>query len=362
MKNERAGASYAVNPTPRAIHGRGAASQPTNRFENISYEADADAFDPDAPLPRTQFLRDTTASIITYNTSPDIGFDASVNPYRGCEHGCAYCYARPYHEYLGFSAGLDFETKIVVKENAPELLRRELASPKWKPQMIAMSGVTDCYQPIERKLKITRGCLEVLAECRNPVGIVTKNFLVTRDADLLGELARLNASLVLLSITTLDADLARKLEPRTAPPRKRLEAISVLAKAGVPVGVNVAPVIPGLTDHEMISIVKAAKDAGAQFAGYTALRLPYAVKDLFAEWLTQHFPQRKEKVLAFVRDMRGGKLNDANFGSRMRGEGVWSEQLAKMFRLAKRKAKLGDFPDLSTEHFRRPSGAQLEML
>jgi DNA repair photolyase len=342
----------------KPIRGRGATENPANRFEQISYEADPEAFDPDAPLQRTQFLKDTTSSIITFNDSPDLGYEASVNPYRGCEHGCAYCYARPYHEFLGFSAGLDFETKIMVKENAPELLRRELASRKWKPQMIAMSGVTDCYQPAERRFEITRRCLEVLVECRNPVSIVTKNFLVTRDIDLLQELARFNAAAVILSITTLDAKLARELEPRTSPPPKRLEAISALAKAGVPTGVNVAPVIPGLTDHEMISIVKAAADAGATFAGYQALRLPYGVKDIFTEWLAQHVPQRKEKVLAFIRSMRGGKLNDSTFGARMRGEGVWAEQMRKMFRVACRKTKPGGFPELSAAAYRRPGDKQ----
>ncbi len=344
------------------MKGRGTAENPPNRFEHSVYERDADWDEPDDPAPKTQFYRDASASIITHNDSPDVGFDASVNPYRGCEHGCIYCYARPYHEYLGFSSGLDFETKIVVKENAPELLRRELSSPKWKPQVLAMSGVTDPYQPIERRLKLTRGCLEVLTEFRNPVAIVTKNYLVTRDIDLLADLARDNASAVFVSVTTLDADLARVMEPRTAQPAARLRAIAELTKAGVPTGVMVAPVIPGLTDHELPAIVTAATEAGAQFAGMVTVRLPYAVKDLFERWLDQHFPERKAKVLAQVRAIRGGKLNESEFGKRMRGEGIFAEQMAKMFDVACRKAGVdGRGPRLSTAAFRKPSGKQMEL-
>jgi DNA repair photolyase len=344
------------------IHGRGAAENPPNRFEHSAYERDADWDEPDDPAPKTQFYRDVSASIITHNDSPDVGFDASINPYRGCEHGCIYCYARPYHEYLGLSSGLDFETKIVVKENAPELLRRELSSPKWKPQVLAMSGVTDPYQPIERRLKLTRRCLEVLVEFRNPVAIVTKNYLVTRDIDLLADLARDSASAVFVSVTTLDAGLARIMEPRTAQPAAKLRAIAELTKAGVPAGVFVAPVIPGLTDHELPSIVKAAAEAGAQFAGMVPVRLPYAVKDLFEQWLARHFPERKAKVLAQIRGMRGGKLNETEFGKRMRGEGILAEQTMKLFRVACDKAGISQRgPHLSTAAFRRPSGAQLDL-
>src|SRR4051812_22970277 len=225
---------------------RGAAENPPNRFEKIHLERDEEWNPEEDPLPRTQFLKDSSKTIIAYNDSPDIGFEASVNPYRGCEHGCIYCFARPFHEYLGFSAGLDFETKIMVKENAPQLLREELSSPKWKPQLIAMSGVTDCYQPVERKLKLTRGCLQVLAEFRNPVGIVTKNHLVTRDIDHLSELARHNAAIVFISLTTLDTELRKLMEPRTSPPAARLDAIRQLSKAGIPVGILMAPMIPGL--------------------------------------------------------------------------------------------------------------------
>lgn len=347
----------------QSIHGRGSAENPSNRFEHTVYERDADWNEPDDPAPKTQFYRDASASIITRNDSPDVGFEASINPYRGCEHGCIYCYARPYHEYLGFSAGLDFETKIVVKENAPELLRRELSSRKWKPQVLSMSGVTDCYQPIERRLQLTRRCLEVLAEFRNPVAIVTKNLLVTRDIDLLADLARDNAAAVFLSVTTLDPNLARIMEPRTAQPAARLRAIKELAIAGVPVGVMVAPVIPGLTDHELPAIVKAASEAGARFAGMVPVRLPYAVADLFQQWLERHLPDRKEKVLAQIRGIRDGKLNDSDFGSRMTGQGMFAEQLAKMFAVACRRAGFPEHgPHLSTEAFRRPAGAQMELL
>ena len=348
---------------PHNIHGRGSAENPPNRFEHTVYERDVEWNEPDDPAPKTQFYRDASASIITRNDSPDVGFDASINPYRGCEHGCIYCYARPYHEYLGFSAGLNFETKIVVKENAPELLRRELSSPKWRPQPLAMSGVTDPYQPIERKLQLTRQCLQVLVEFRNPIAIITKNLLVTRDIDLLADLARDNAAAVFLSITTLDADLARIMEPRTAQPAARLRAIKELTNAGVPVGVMVAPVIPGLTDHELPTIVKAAAQAGARFAGMVPVRLPYAVADLFQQWLERHLPERKDKVLAQIRAIRNGKLNDSDFGSRMTGRGVFARQMAKMFAVACRRAGFPEHgPQLSTVAFRRPSGMQMELL
>jgi DNA repair photolyase len=351
-----------MQPVQSTAHARGAAENPPNRFEKIALESDPDWYDPDEPAPRTQFFRDHSGTIINYNDSPDIGFEASVNPYRGCEHGCIYCYARPFHEYLGFSAGLDFESKIMVKEDAPELLRRELAAPKWKPQTIAMSGVTDCYQPAERKLKLTRRCLEVLAEFRNPVGIVTKNHLVTRDADMLGELAKHDAAVVFVSVTTLDPDLRKVMEPRTSPPASRLAAIEALSKAGIPVGVLVAPVIPGLTDHEIPAIIAAAVKAGARFAGHVVLRLPYAVAPLFEQWLARQFPLKKEKVLNRIRAIRGGELYDARFGKRMTGEGIFAEQIDAMFTVACRKAGIeGNRPKLSTAAFRRPPGRQLSL-
>lgn len=344
------------------LKGRGAIANPAGRFEPIAYEHDPDAADEDSPSPITRFFRDTSRTILARNDSPDVGFAVSINPYRGCEHGCAYCYARPYHEYLGLSAGLDFETKIMVKEDAPDLLRKELASPRWKPEHIGLSGVTDCYQPIERRLKLTRGCLEVLCEFRNPVSIITKNRLVTRDIDLLQELARLDAAVVLISLTTLDGDLARQMEPRTTQPRGRLAAIRELAQAGIPVGVMTAPIIPGLNDHEVPALLQAAGEAGARHSGYTILRLPYGVADLFAKWLEQHFPDRKEKVLGRIRDMRGGKLNESRFGKRMRGEGVMARAIREVFQLHRRKYGLDQgFPKLSVAAFRRPPGPQLQL-
>jgi DNA repair photolyase len=344
------------HPTSPGIHGRGAAANPKNRFEAVERVPEPiDAAEGEQPLPMTQFLPDASKTIVSTNTSPDVGFDASINPYRGCEHGCAYCYARPTHEYLGFSAGLDFETKIMVKRDAPELLRRELSKRSWVPRLIAMSGVTDCYQPIERKLRLTRGCLEVLAEFRNPVVIVTKNALVTRDSDVLGDLARHRAAAVVISMTTLDPDLCGDLEPRTSRPAKRLATIAALAKAGIPVGVNVAPVIPGLNDSEIPKIVQAAADAGATFAGLVPLRLPFAVAPLFESWLERHRPGMKEKVLHRIRDLRGGALNDPNFGSRMAGQGPFADQIHALFSLACKRSGLTGWPDLSTAAFRRPT-------
>ena len=341
---------------------RGAMSNPPNRFEKIHLERDTDWNPEEDPLPRTQFLKDATRTIIAYNESPDIAFEASINPYRGCEHGCIYCFARPFHEYLGFSSGLDFETRIMVKADAPKLLRRELASRNWHPQVIAMSGVTDPYQPVERRLKLTRGCLEVLAEFRNPVCIVTKNFLVTRDLDLLGELARHRAAAVIISLTTLDSELRKVMEPRTSPPASRLAAIQALSQAGIPVGVLLAPVIPGLTDHEIPALLEAAARAGAGFAAHVPLRLPPAVAPLFEQWLAAHFPEKKDRVLNRLRAMRGGKLCETAFGKRMRSEGILAEQIGRMFEVARRKAGIPEHsPELSTRSFRRPAGAQMEL-
>ena len=339
---------------------RGALENPANRFEKIIFEPDPDWNPDDDILPKTQFFKDHSQTVIARNDSPDVGFQASLNPYRGCEHGCIYCYARPTHEYLGFSAGLDFESKIMVKEDVPQLLRKELSSPKWQPQVIFLSGVTDCYQPVERKLKLTRRCLEVLAEFRNPVFIVTKNQLVTRDIDLLSELAQHHATTVWLSITTLDSNLRNIMEPRTSPPTARLAAIRDLKQAGIPVGVNVAPIIPGLTDHEMPAILKAAADSGATSAGYTVVRLPHGVAPLFEKWLETHFPDRKEKVLNRLRAMHGGKLYDSQWGKRFGGEGIFAEQISQMFDVARRKAGiLNDNPELSAAAFRRAGGTQL---
>ncbi len=337
-----------------SLRGRGASHNPANRFQPLSVVRDGWR-DPEDPGPATELLRDRSRSIIACNDSPDVGFETSVNPYRGCEHGCIYCYARPYHEYLGFSAGLDFETKILVKEDAPELLRAELASPRWTPQTILLSGVTDPYQPVERRLRLTRRCLEVLAEFRNPVAITTKSHLVTRDLDVLGELASYRAVAVALSITTLDERLARVSEPRASSPARRLEAIRRLSEAGIPAGVNVAPVIPGLTDHELPRILEAAAQAGAMCAAYILLRLPHGVAPLFERWLEQRLPDRKQKVLNRIRETRGGKLYDSRFGVRGRGEGFYAEQIARIFEVTCRRTGLNRArPTLSAAAFRRP--------
>src|SRR3989454_9218185 len=360
-----------IKETPQSsepIRGRGASWSPANRFEKLHVdvkEVDAVDVDPgdhppsqsyrgpgERPRRATQYFRDGSKTIISRNNSPDVGFETSVNPYRGCEHGCIYCYARPTHEYLGFSAGLDFESKIMVKMDAPELLKVELESPLWKPQVLVMSGVTDPYQPVERKLRITRGCLEVLAKFRNPVAIITKNRLVTRDVDLLCELARFNSVAVNISVTSLDPKLQRVLEPRTSSPEARLDTIRQLRAAGIPTGVMVAPVIPGLTDHEVAKILEACAEAGAQFAGYTIVRLPWAVAPLFEHWLDEHFPDRKEKVLGRIRHLRGNRLNSSQWHRRMTGEGIFAEQIASLFEVGCRSAGIGKRPKLSAGAFR----------
>lgn len=340
------------------VNSRGAVVSPPNRFERLIVELD----EPGERNPRTQFLREAAGSIISHNESPDISFGASLNPYRGCEHGCSYCYARPYHEYLGFSSGLDFETRIVVKENAAALVRETLSSPAWKPEVLAMSAVTDCYQPVERRLRITRACLDVLAEFLNPVAIITKNHLVTRDTDILAHLAAHNACAVHVSITTLDAGLARRLEPRASLPAHRLDAIARLREAGIPTGVVVAPVIPGLNDHEIPAILRAAREAGAERAAYSVLRLPHAVKDIFSAWLDEHLPESREKILNRIRDLRGGELNSSRFGERLRGRGFWADQIREIFSKSRDREKYSPEPfPCSTAHFRQPAGPQLTL-
>jgi DNA repair photolyase len=336
------------------VPGRGAVRNPGNRFERLAVQADDGERDPDEPSPRTRLHRDTTRSLIARNDSPDVGMDASINPYRGCEHGCSYCFARPGHEYLGFSAGLDFETEIVVKHDAAELLQGELASPRWRPRAIMLSGNTDPYQPVERRLGITRACLEVLARARNPVGIITKSHGVVRDIDLLAELASHGAVGVTLSVTSLRRDLQRTLEPRASSPRRRLDAIRMLSDAGIPVGVNLAPVIPGLTDDEMAGILEAAAEAGARWAGYILLRLPHGVKEIFGDWLEAHVPDRKERVLARLREAYGGSLYDARYSVRGKGSGPYAEQLRQLFRVTRARLGFGRMPELSTASFRRP--------
>jgi len=343
------------------IHGRGAGGNPPNRFEPIVLERDPEATLEDEPALTTQYFRDWTRSIIAHNDSPDVGFEYSINPYRGCEHGCIYCYARPTHEYLGLSAGLDFESRIFVKEDAPQLLRKELMARKWTPQCISISGVTDCYQPAERYFRLTRRCLEVLAEFGNPATVITKSHLVTRDIDVLQRLAKIQGILVMLSVTTLDPEVSRTMEPRAAAPERRLNAIQQLASAGIPTGVMVAPVVPGLTDHEIPAILDACARAGAVTCGYVPLRLPFAVAPLFEQWVENCFPDRRNKILNRIRSLRGGKLNDANFHTRMRGEGEFASQMKNMFEIARRKAGLDKpCPELSTEHFKRP-GAQMAL-
>lgn len=342
------------------MRARGASANPPNRFERLTFAPGAEELERLAGVdPRTEILVDPSRGIVATNDSPDIGFDASVNPYRGCEHGCTYCYARPTHEYLGYSAGIDFETKILAKPRGPELLRRKLASRHWKPQVIAISGVTDPYQPVERHLEITRGCLKVLAEFRNPVALITKGWLVTRDRDVLSELAAHDAASVAISITSLDPDVQRRMEPRAATPDKRLAAVEMLARAGVPVGVMVAPVVPGLTDHEIPAILRAVADAGASWASKVLLRLPHGTKEIFERWLEEHYPDRRAKVMNRVRATRGGRLYDSRYHTRQRGTGFHADHIDELFDLSLRRARLARRgPELSVASFRRPHGPE----
>jgi DNA repair photolyase len=351
------------------LPGRGTDLNPPNRYEQLHVELDpeeAPPSDDDAPeAPRTLYYRDTSRSVLAENDSPDIGFRFSLNPYRGCMHGCIYCYARPSHEYLGFSAGLDFERRIMVKDNAPELLRAALRSRRWEPQVVALSGNTDCYQPVERRLKLTRRCLEVFADFRNPVGVITKSALVARDADVLAELARHGAARVMCSVTTLDPDLARRMEPRAAQPERRIEAIAALHRAGVPVGVMIGPVIPGLNDAEIPRILAAAAAAGADCASWVLLRLPRPLDTLFEHWLEEHYPDRRARVLHRIRETRSGRISDSRFGHRGRGEGEYAGQIAALFHAAVKKQHLDrPVPTLSAAAFRRPpaAGDQLSLL
>lgn len=346
------------NPT---IRGRGAQSQPANPYLSVRTEPDYEHFDGDeeflAGLSRvpTEYLPDTSQSIISENKSPDIPFRYSLNPYRGCAHGCSYCYARPTHEYLGMSAGLDFESRVLVKHGAAELFRRWLARPGYRPEGVMFSGVTDCYQPVERRLRLTRACLEVAAECRQPVGVVTKNALVARDLDLFGELASIGAVAVAVSLTTLDADLARRLEPRTSSPAARLRAIERLAGAGVPVRVMLAPLIPGLNDSEAPALLAAARSAGATTASHVLLRLPATVRPVFLEWLERFEPDRRERVVTLLKGARGGRLNDPRFGSRMSGEGAYAEGITQTVRVVARRLGYDDHaPALRSDQFRPP--------
>jgi DNA repair photolyase len=317
--------------------GRGAAGNPPNRFERLGRESVDDgwegAADEESSL-RTEVTLTRARSIISRNESPDIPFTQSINPYQGCEHGCVYCYARPSHAYLGLSPGLDFETKLFAKANAAQLLRAELSRPGYRCEVIALGANTDPYQPIERKYRITRSILEVLAECEHPLGIVTKSALVERDLDLLAPMARKGLVHVFVSIGTLDHELMRRLEPRTSAPGRRLEALGALARAGVPCGVLIAPIIPFLNDRDMEAVLERAAAQGATKAGYQILRLPYELKGLFKDWLERHYPLKATHVMSQIRQMRGGRENDARFSSRMSGEGIFAELQEKRFRLA----------------------------
>ncbi|MBA2548286.1 MAG: PA0069 family radical SAM protein [Burkholderiaceae bacterium] len=348
--NTEPGAPRGV-PITLVRKGRGAVSNIAHRFESVEREIDAEAHEAercgpagadDVPLPALVIstTHETARSLITYNDSPDIGFDRSINPYRGCEHGCIYCFARPSHSYLNLSPGLDFETKLIAKVNAVPLLLRELAAPGYKPRVIAVGVITDAYQPIERELKITRGVIEVLVHARHPFSLITKSSLIERDIDLLTPLAGDGIVGATISITTLDHSLSRILEPRAASPQRRLRTVSALAAAGVPVTVNVAPVIPFINEPEIERILEAAAQAGASQAHYTVLRLPWEVAPLFQQWLNAHFPDRAERVMNRVRDMRKGKNYDSEFGARMTGEGIWAELIRQRFAKAAAKFQL----------------------
>jgi len=356
-------------------HRRGAGINPGNRFETVRLHVLGEEIDrqwverenEDGSANRVErhVYSDRTQRIINrVSKTADVPFDWTINPYRGCEHGCIYCFARQYHEYLGFSCGLDFETKLMAKPDAAKLLRRELASPNWKPEPIVMSASTDIYQPIEHKLRIARECLEVLADCGQPVTTMTKSALVLRDVDLWSRLAKMNAGRVTVTLVTLDSELAQKLEPRASSPAGRLRAIRELTTAGVPVTVNVAPIIPGLTDTELPRILQAVSEAGARRAAWVLLRLPYQIKDLFLDWLSRSVhPDRAKKVESLLRAARGGKLYEAFYPNRRRGRGPLVEQIAKTFDVFTRKYDLNrDIRPLSTAHFRRPDvGGQMAL-
>jgi DNA repair photolyase len=363
----------AANPTAPE-KGRGATFNPGNRFAHAAREVFDDGWasererdgrpDGEAPTPlKTVVTIQQARTIISHNNSPDIGFSQSINPYQGCEHGCIYCYARPSHAYLDLSPGLDFESKLFAKPDAPALLRKEFDNPRYRPEVIVVGANTDPYQPIEREWKITRSLLGVFLEYRHPLGLITKSALVERDIDLLAELAHHNLVRVMVSITTLDKVLARRMEPRAAAPQRRLEAVKKLTEAGIRVGVMTAPMIPKLNDGDMEAILEAAVARGATMAGYTFIRLPYEIKDLFKAWLAEHYPQRAEPIMSVIRQMRGGKDYDSTFGERMHGTGSYAELLEQRFTIACRRLKLNqDRSPLETGLFRRPSdGGQMSL-
>jgi DNA repair photolyase len=348
------------------VKGRGAASQVAGRFEktiargeddgwgSVYAHAADDGIAPLPPHPRTRVTEERARSVLSHNDSPDVGFSQSLNPYRGCEHGCVYCFARPSHAYLDLSPGLDFETRLYAKTNAAERLRHELAKPGYVPTPTALGINTDGYQPIERRYGVTRAVLEVFAQCRHPVSFVTKSALITRDLDLLAAMARENLVHVFFSITTLDNHLASKMEPRATAPHGKLRAMRTLANAGVPVGVMVAPVVPMLTDHELEHILEAAHAHGARAAGYTLLRLPHELKELWREWLQLHYPERAAHVMSLVRQMRGGRDYDSRFGVRSRGEGPFAQLLARRFARAHARLGYARMPELDCTRFVAP--------
>jgi len=357
-KGEQIGGMRLQAPVEEARRrGRGARSNHSGRFEREQAHAFDDGWENLAGLDafKTQIMEDSARSIIARNESPDISFDRSVNPYRGCEHGCIYCYARPSHCYLGHSAGLDFETKLYAKSNAAELLEQELSNPRYEPGTIALGANTDPYQPVERERCITRAILEVLARTRHPVGIVTKSALVTRDIDLLAPMAAQGLVKVAISITTLERSLARAMEPRAATPPRRLDAVRQLARAGIPVAVMMAPIVPSLNDHEIERVLEAAQEAGAREAGYVMLRLPLEIKELFREWLSETFPDRAQRILGLLRAMHGGQDYVAQFGHRQRGSGPYADQIALRFRLARKRLGLAtERLELRRDLFERP--------
>jgi len=339
--------------------GRGTGLNQVGRFESTEIEVDWSQLESDDEpgRPKTQYFEDSSRTVVSENDSPDIPYRYSLNPYRGCLHGCSYCYARPTHEYLGLSAGLDFETKIFVKKNAPELFRKWLCRRSYQPSPVMMSGVTDCYQPVERALKITRGCLQVAVEACQPLSVITKNALVCRDLDLMTQLASRNLIRVAVSITSLDQSLTKLLEPATSAPAARLQAVRDLSAAGIPVHIMVAPVIPGLNDSEIPAMLEAAAEAGARSASHILLRLPYSVKDIFADWLKHCKPTHAAKILSRLMAARDGKLNNTEFGKRMRGSGPMAEQIAGLFKVSARRFGIDQkLSALATEHFRAPDG------
>jgi len=347
-----------MDRTPITIKGRGAASNPQGRFEKLARQSEVD--DEIKRRPETVVVLQPARSIISRNDSPDLPFNQSINPYQGCEHGCIYCYARPSHAYLGLSPGLEFETRLFAKENATELLRRELSRPGYRCELISLGANTDPYQPVEREHRVTRGILEVLWEFRHPVGIVTKGSLIERDLDLLEAMAREGLVQVFVSIGSLDGDIARTLEPRAAAPHRRVETVRRLAARGIPVGTFVAPIIPFLNDKDMEGVLEAVSEAGACMASYTLLRLPWEVKALFKDWLERHYPLKSKHVMARIRDVRGGRENDPDFGSRMRGEGEFAELLRRRFEVACRRLGLNGAgrAGLDCSKFRPPGPKQ----